>query len=52
MKTLQLPRIVCPRCWDGDTRPSRRKLLDYFLVLFLFRHYRCRNCGIRFWRFA
>jgi hypothetical protein len=45
MKLLQGRVKVCPKCWVEDVRPSRRRLLHYFLVLFLFLPYRCRNCG-------
>ena len=50
MKLLQGNRKVCPHCGDWDTRLSRqRKLLDYFLMAFLFWPYRCRTCYRRFW---
>jgi hypothetical protein len=53
MRSLQLGRKVCPRCLHHDTaRPARRKPLEYFLMLFLVRPYRCQGCGTRFWDFA
>jgi hypothetical protein len=52
MKTLQRKEKICPNCGMQDTRLSRRKLFDYFLIAFLLWPYRCRVCGIRFWRFA
>lgn len=53
MKSLQAGRKVCPRCLHTDTtHPARRKPLEYFLMVFLFRPYRCRGCGHRFWGFA
>ena len=52
MKTLQLGKKVCPQCMHNDSRPARRTLLESFLMIFLFRPYRCRDCGYRFWGFA
>jgi hypothetical protein len=52
MKTLQRDRKVCPRCRHSDSRPARRTLLEYFPMLFLFRPYRCLDCGNRFWGFV
>jgi hypothetical protein len=52
MKILQRSRKVCPNCLAQDVRPSRRRWLDYMLLVFLIFPYRCRICGERFWRFA
>jgi hypothetical protein len=35
-----------------DTRPSRRRVLEWLLLPLALRPYRCRDCGGRFWRFA
>lgn len=52
MKILLRGRKVCPKCMHSDSRPAQRKLLEYLLMVFLFRPYRCRDCGNRFWGFA
>jgi hypothetical protein len=52
MKTLTSRGKICPHCRSHDTRRSRRKLLEFFLMIFLMWPYRCRACGTRFWRFV
>jgi hypothetical protein len=52
MKTVSIRGKVCPYCASQDTRRSRRNLLEFLLMAFLMWPYRCRVCGIRFWRFV
>ncbi len=52
MKLLEGRVKACPKCWAEDVRPSRRRWIDYFLMVFLILPYRCRNCGRRFWHFG
>jgi hypothetical protein len=41
-----------PHCGSQDTRRSRRKLLEFFLMVLLLWSHRSRVCGTRFWRFV
>jgi hypothetical protein len=50
MKTLQRSSKVCPHCHSSETRPSKRRLIEYLLTLVFLRPYRCRTCNYRFWR--
>jgi hypothetical protein len=45
-------RRPCPSCLSRNTRRSRRNLLEYPLLVFFIRPYRCRHCLTRFWRFG
>lgn len=53
MKLLQWRRKVCPVCGLRNTRLSNQRMgFEYFLKMLLILPYRCRTCGLRFWRFA
>jgi hypothetical protein len=52
VKTMVSNGKTCPNCCSQDTRRSRRKLIEFSLMIFLMFPYRCRVCGIRFWRFT
>jgi len=41
--------VACPRCGNGHTRRSAKKIKDKILKLLLYRAYRCQACRYRFW---
>ncbi len=51
MKARASSGKICPDCGSQYTRRSRRNPLEFFLMVLLIWPYRCRVCGIRFWRF-
>ncbi|HUI43352.1 MAG TPA: hypothetical protein VL523_15415 [Terriglobia bacterium] len=45
---------ACPRCWNFDTHPSRRRGFAewWILALVMLRPFRCHYCFYRFYRFV
>ncbi len=41
--------LACPRCGNGKTRRSSKKISDRLLNLLFYRAYRCQACRFRFW---
>jgi hypothetical protein len=49
-RSKPLTRWRCPDCSESPLHPSRRRGLEWLLLLVFVRPYRCHECCQRFWR--